>query len=155
MESSWVSGSVFNSLRLVPQRTEGHVSPGPEEVDREDEGTRAPPPQILLPLEERVSHFRDMLLERGVRTRTPAWGSEVSDCHCPAAGARFLPQSSRVRSWQIRVSEHQDEEALLLVSGEDGEFGRVGAGQKALGEKREGLRAGPTQITSGKCLSVK
>lgn len=25
------------------------------------------PPQILLPLEERVTHFRDMLLERGVR----------------------------------------------------------------------------------------
>lgn len=33
-----------------------------------DKGPRTPPPQILLPLEERVTHFRDMLLERGVRT---------------------------------------------------------------------------------------
>lgn len=72
MESSWVSRSVFNSLCLVPQRTEGHMSPGLEEVEREDKDTRTPPPQILLPLEQRVSHFRDMLLERGVRTRMPA-----------------------------------------------------------------------------------
>lgn len=40
----------------------------PEEAERGDKGTRTPPPQILLPLEERVTHFRDMLLERGVRT---------------------------------------------------------------------------------------
>lgn len=48
-------------------RTEGHLSPGPEAAEREDEGTKTPPPQTLLPLEERATHFRDMLLERGVR----------------------------------------------------------------------------------------
>lgn len=47
------------------------MSPGPEEAEGQDKGTRTPPPQILLPLEERVTHFRDMLLERGVRTCMP------------------------------------------------------------------------------------
>lgn len=58
----------LTSLCLVPYRTEGHGSPGPEEAEGQDKGAGTPPPQILLPLEERVTHFRDMLLERGVRT---------------------------------------------------------------------------------------
>lgn len=73
----------FNSLCLVPQRTEGLVSPGPEEVEREDKGTRTPPPQILLPLEERVTHFRDMLLERGVSTGPRAGSRSEEPCRCP------------------------------------------------------------------------
>ena len=43
------------------------MSPRPQEAERQDSGTKTPPPQILLPLEERATHFRDMLLERGVR----------------------------------------------------------------------------------------
>lgn len=49
-------------------RTESCESPGPEETQQVDKGPQTPPLQILLPLEERVTHFRDMLLERGVRT---------------------------------------------------------------------------------------
>ena len=67
MRIRWVSKVLVDSLCLVPQRTEGHVSPGPEEAERQDMGAKSPLPQILLPLEERAAHFRDMLLERGVR----------------------------------------------------------------------------------------
>lgn len=56
------------TLHLVSPRTESCESPGPEETQQVDKGPQTPPPQILLPLEERVTHFRDMLLERGVRT---------------------------------------------------------------------------------------
>jgi hypothetical protein len=63
----WVSPGMGNSLYLVSQRTEGCECPEPDEAQQEDKDTRTPPPQILLPLEERATHFRDMLLERGVR----------------------------------------------------------------------------------------
>ena len=43
------------------------MSPSAEEAERQDVGAKTPLPQILLPLEERATHFRDMLLERGVR----------------------------------------------------------------------------------------
>lgn len=52
------------------------MNPEPEEADRGYKDTRTPPPQILLPLEERATHFRDMLLERGVRTG-PRRGSQT------------------------------------------------------------------------------
>ena len=68
----WVSKVSVDSLYLVPRRTEGHVSPRAEEAERQDVGAKTPLPQILLPLEERATHFRDMLLERGVRG--PYWG---------------------------------------------------------------------------------
>ncbi|XP_006755039.1 PREDICTED: transcription elongation regulator 1-like protein, partial [Myotis davidii] len=64
------------NVKTKRNRTEGQVSPGPEEAEREDKGTRTPPPQILLPLEERVTHFRDMLLERGVSAFS-TWEKEL------------------------------------------------------------------------------
>lgn len=57
------------------------MSPGPEAAGSGDTGTKTPP-QILLPLEERVTHFRDMLLERGVRSRMGSGG--------PSLGRRAL-----------------------------------------------------------------
>lgn len=47
------------------QRTDGSNSPEPTEANGQDKDSRTSP-QILLPLEQRVAHFRDMLLERGV-----------------------------------------------------------------------------------------
>ncbi|EGW11717.1 Transcription elongation regulator 1-like protein [Cricetulus griseus] len=63
--SSSEDGSEDQSVKTKRNRTESCESPGPEETQHVDKGPQTPPPQILLPLEERVTHFRDMLLERG------------------------------------------------------------------------------------------
>lgn len=41
-----------------------------DEVKVEETNVKAPEHQIMLPLEERITHFRDMLLERGVRNKS-------------------------------------------------------------------------------------
>ncbi|EPY86490.1 hypothetical protein CB1_000309021 [Camelus ferus] len=70
--SSSEDGREDPNLKTKRNRTEGLASPGPEEAEREDPGTKTPPPaQILLPLEERATHFRDMLLERGCCLKAP------------------------------------------------------------------------------------
>lgn len=70
------------------------MSPGPEETEGEAKSIKTPPPQILLPLEERVTHFRDMLLERGVRTRHTQWLSPepVTEARSPRPGDTLLPE---------------------------------------------------------------
>lgn len=86
------------TLCLVPQRTDGHVSPGPEEAEREDKGARTLPPQILLPLEERVTHFRDMLLERGVSTGAGAALGARNRVASPRHGDHFQEAPVCVKS---------------------------------------------------------
>lgn len=109
-------------------RTEGHQSPGPEEAEREDKGTKTPPPQTLPPLEERATHFRDMLLERGVRPgRAPQPPRRVSVTVRIAQG-HF---ASLLRSWDqasdiqvpcdSRAKQHERNPASCRE--EKGEFG--------------------------------
>ncbi|KAM9051767.1 transcription elongation regulator 1-like protein [Megaptera novaeangliae] len=102
--------------------TEGHVSPGPEEAERKDTGAKTPPPQILLPLEERVTHFRDMLLERGVSAFS-TWEKEL---HKIVFDPRYLLLNSEERKQifeqfvKTRIKEeYKEKKSKLLLAKEE------------------------------------
>ncbi|ELK11804.1 Transcription elongation regulator 1-like protein [Pteropus alecto] len=103
-------------------RTEGHLSPGPEEAEREDEDTKTPPPQTLLPLEERATHFRDMLLERGVSAFS-TWEKEL---HKIVFDPRYLLLNSEERKQifeqfvKTRVREEYKEKRSKLLLAREG-----------------------------------
>ncbi|MXQ94367.1 hypothetical protein E5288_WYG001210 [Bos mutus] len=84
-------------VKTKRNRTEGHVSPSAEEAERQDVGAKTPLPQILLPLEERATHFRDMLLERGVSAFS-TWEKEL---HKIVFDPRYLLLNSEERK-QVR-----------------------------------------------------
>nr|XP_036293866.1 transcription elongation regulator 1-like protein [Pipistrellus kuhlii] len=110
------------SVKTKRNRTEGHVSPGPEEAEREDKGARTLPPQILLPLEERVTHFRDMLLERGVSAFS-TWEKEL---HKVVFDPRYLLLNSEERKQifeqfvKTRIKEeYKEKKSKLLLAKEE------------------------------------
>nr|KAF6304432.1 transcription elongation regulator 1 like [Myotis myotis] len=110
------------NVKTKRNRTEGLVSPGPEEAEREDKGTRTPPPQILLPLEERVTHFRDMLLERGVSAFS-TWEKEL---HKVVFDPRYLLLNSEERKQifeqfvKTRIKEeYKEKKSKLLLAKEE------------------------------------
>ncbi|XP_023618428.1 transcription elongation regulator 1-like protein [Myotis lucifugus] len=111
------------NVKTKRNRTEGQVSPGPEEAEREDKGTRTPPPpQILLPLEERVTHFRDMLLERGVSAFS-TWEKEL---HKVVFDPRYLLLNSEERKQifeqfvKTRIKEeYKEKKSKLLLAKEE------------------------------------
>ncbi|XP_019499622.1 PREDICTED: transcription elongation regulator 1-like protein [Hipposideros armiger] len=103
-------------------RTEGHMNPEPEEADQGDKDTRTPPPQILLPLEERVTHFRDMLLERGVSAFS-TWEKEL---HKIVFDPRYLLLNSEERKQifeqfvKTRIKEeYKEKRSKLLLAKEE------------------------------------
>ncbi|XP_016059601.1 PREDICTED: transcription elongation regulator 1-like protein [Miniopterus natalensis] len=110
------------TVKTKRNRTEGDVSPGPEEAEREDKGARTPPPQILLPLEERVTHFRDMLLERGVSAFS-TWEKEL---HKVVFDPRYLLLNSEERKQifeqfvKTRIKEeYREKKSKLLLAKEE------------------------------------
>ncbi|CAK6436020.1 unnamed protein product [Pipistrellus nathusii] len=110
------------SVKTKRNRTEGHVSPGPQEAEREDKGARTLPPQILLPLEERVTHFRDMLLERGVSAFS-TWEKEL---HKVVFDPRYLLLNSEERKQifeqfvKTRIKEeYKEKKSKLLLAKEE------------------------------------
>ncbi|KAK1333395.1 hypothetical protein QTO34_005778 [Cnephaeus nilssonii] len=110
------------SVKTKRNRTDGHVSPGPEEAEREDKGARTLPPQILLPLEERVTHFRDMLLERGVSAFS-TWEKEL---HKVVFDPRYLLLNSEERKQifeqfvKTRIKEeYKEKKSKLLLAKEE------------------------------------
>ncbi|XP_077880213.1 transcription elongation regulator 1-like protein isoform X3 [Ictidomys tridecemlineatus] len=123
--------------------TEGCGSPGPEEPQPEDRGTRTPPPQILLPLEERATHFRDMLLERGVSAFS-TWEKEL---HKIVFDPRYLLLNSEERKQifeqfvKTRIKEeYKEKKSKLLLAKE--EF------RKLLEESKVSPRWGETEHKS-------
>nr|XP_039321153.1 transcription elongation regulator 1-like protein [Saimiri boliviensis boliviensis] len=115
-------GREDQDVKTKRNRTEGCGSPRPEEVKREDEGTRTPPPQILLPLEERVTHFRDMLLERGVSAFS-TWEKEL---HKIVFDPRYLLLNSEERKQifeqfvKTRIKEeYKEKKTKLLLAKEE------------------------------------
>uniref|UniRef100_A0A2I3RZ99 Transcription elongation regulator 1-like protein n=1 Tax=Pan troglodytes TaxID=9598 RepID=A0A2I3RZ99_PANTR len=109
-------------VKTKRNRTEGCGSPKPEEAKREDKGTRTPPPQILLPLEERVTHFRDMLLERGVSAFS-TWEKEL---HKIVFDPRYLLLNSEERKQifeqfvKTRIKEeYKEKKSKLLLAKEE------------------------------------
>ncbi|XP_025323454.1 transcription elongation regulator 1-like protein [Canis lupus dingo] len=110
------------SLRTKRNRTEGHMSPGPEETEGEAKSIKTPPPQILLPLEERVTHFRDMLLERGVSAFS-TWEKEL---HKIVFDPRYLLLNSEERKQifeqfvKTRIKEeYKEKKSKLLLAKEE------------------------------------
>ncbi|XP_053778919.1 transcription elongation regulator 1-like protein [Desmodus rotundus] len=120
--SSSEDGSEDLAVRTKRNRTEGHVSPAPEEADRKDKGPRTLSPQILLPLEERVTHFRDMLLERGVSAFS-TWEKEL---HKIVFDPRYLLLNSEERKQvfeqfvKTRIKEeYKEKKSKLLLAKEE------------------------------------
>ncbi|XP_045710564.1 transcription elongation regulator 1-like protein [Phyllostomus hastatus] len=116
-------GSEDPTVRTKRNRTEGHTSPGPEDAERKDRGPRTPPPpQILPPLEERVTHFRDMLLERGVSAFS-TWEKEL---HKIVFDPRYLLLNSEERKQifeqfvKTRIKEeYKEKKSKLLLAKEE------------------------------------
>lgn len=83
------------------------MSPRPQEAERQDAGAKTPPPQILLPLEERATHFRDMLLERGVRDPRcpPQWGGGEPATTPPRATSPSSPSCMQATCRTFRGQE--------------------------------------------------
>ncbi|XP_004438919.1 PREDICTED: transcription elongation regulator 1-like protein, partial [Ceratotherium simum simum] len=114
------------NVKTKRNRTEGRVSPrmspGPEEAETEDKVSKTPPPQILLPLEERVTHFRDMLLERGVSAFS-TWEKEL---HKIVFDPRYLLLNSEERKQifeqfvKTRIKEeYKEKKSKLLLAKEE------------------------------------
>ncbi|XP_077880210.1 transcription elongation regulator 1-like protein isoform X2 [Ictidomys tridecemlineatus] len=141
--SSSEDGREYQSVKTKRNRTEGCGSPGPEEPQPEDRGTRTPPPQILLPLEERATHFRDMLLERGVSAFS-TWEKEL---HKIVFDPRYLLLNSEERKQifeqfvKTRIKEeYKEKKSKLLLAKE--EF------RKLLEESKVSPRWGETEHKS-------
>ncbi|XP_023041587.1 transcription elongation regulator 1-like protein [Piliocolobus tephrosceles] len=120
--SSSEDGREDPDVKTKRNRTEGCGSPRPEEAKRDDKGTRTPPPQILLPLEERVTHFRDMLLERGVSAFS-TWEKEL---HKIVFDPRYLLLNSEERKQifeqfvKTRIKEeYKEKKSKLLLAKEE------------------------------------
>uniref|UniRef100_A0A8C6R027 Transcription elongation regulator 1-like protein n=1 Tax=Nannospalax galili TaxID=1026970 RepID=A0A8C6R027_NANGA len=115
-------GSEDPSVKTKRNRTEGCETPGPEEAQRMDTGPQTPPSQILLPLEERVTHFRDMLLERGVSAFS-TWEKEL---HKIVFDPRYLLLNSEERKQifeqfvKTRIKEeYKERKSKLLLAKEE------------------------------------
>ncbi|XP_061259854.1 transcription elongation regulator 1-like protein [Bos javanicus] len=109
-------------VKTKRNRTEGHVSPSAEEAERQDVGAKTPLPQILLPLEERATHFRDMLLERGVSAFS-TWEKEL---HKIVFDPRYLLLNSEERKQifeqfvKTRIKEeYKEKKSKLLLAKEE------------------------------------
>uniref|UniRef100_A0A8C2MWB3 Transcription elongation regulator 1-like protein n=3 Tax=Cricetulus griseus TaxID=10029 RepID=A0A8C2MWB3_CRIGR len=120
--SSSEDGSEDQSVKTKRNRTESCESPGPEETQHVDKGPQTPPPQILLPLEERVTHFRDMLLERGVSAFS-TWEKEL---HKIVFDPRYLLLNSEERKQifeqfvKTRIKEeYKERKSKLLLAKEE------------------------------------
>ncbi|KAM7227431.1 hypothetical protein CapIbe_021128 [Capra ibex] len=120
--SSSEDGREDPDVKTKRNRTEGHVSPGPEEAERQDMGAKSPLPQILLPLEERAAHFRDMLLERGVSAFS-TWEKEL---HKIVFDPRYLLLNSEERKQifeqfvKTRIKEeYKEKKSKLLLAKEE------------------------------------
>ncbi|XP_063101027.1 transcription elongation regulator 1-like protein [Cavia porcellus] len=120
--SSSEDGREEQNVKTKRNRMEGCESPCLEEAEQEDKGTRTPPPKILLPLEERVTHFRDMLLERGVSAFS-TWEKEL---HKIVFDPRYLLVNSEERKQifeqfvKTRIKEeYKEKKSKLLLAKEE------------------------------------
>nr|XP_020043554.1 transcription elongation regulator 1-like protein [Castor canadensis] len=120
--SSSEDGREDQNVKTKRNRTEGCECPEPDEAQQEDKDTRTPPPQILLPLEERATHFRDMLLERGVSAFS-TWEKEL---HKIVFDPRYLLLNSEERKQifeqfvKTRIKqEYKEKKSKLLLAKEE------------------------------------
>ncbi|XP_055281867.1 transcription elongation regulator 1-like protein [Moschus berezovskii] len=120
--SSSEDGREDPDVKTKRNRTEGHMSPGPAEAERQEVDAKTALPQILLPLEERAAHFRDMLLERGVSAFS-TWEKEL---HKIVFDPRYLLLNSEERKQifeqfvKTRIKEeYKEKKSKLLLAKEE------------------------------------
>nr|XP_021403164.2 transcription elongation regulator 1-like protein [Lonchura striata domestica] len=73
------------SIKTKRNKTEQCQAAGTAGAEEEQAGEEGSAPRLSPPLEERITHFRDMLLERGVRT-SPAGAQQLLEL-CPGSGS--------------------------------------------------------------------
>ncbi|XP_031812902.1 transcription elongation regulator 1-like protein isoform X1 [Sarcophilus harrisii] len=114
------------NMKTKRNKLEGPQSIELEKMEREDQAQNTPPPlppnQILLPLEERATHFRDMLLERGVSAFS-TWEKEL---HKIVFDPRYLLLNSEERKQifeqfvKTRIKEeYKEKKSKLLLAKEE------------------------------------
>uniref|UniRef100_F7F8S0 Transcription elongation regulator 1-like protein n=1 Tax=Monodelphis domestica TaxID=13616 RepID=F7F8S0_MONDO len=114
------------SLKTKRNKLEDPQNVEPEKTEKADEAHNTPPPlpphQILLPLEERATHFRDMLLERGVSAFS-TWEKEL---HKIVFDPRYLLLNSEERKQifeqfvKTRIKEeYKEKKSKLLLAKEE------------------------------------
>uniref|UniRef100_A0A7M4ESL4 Transcription elongation regulator 1-like protein n=1 Tax=Crocodylus porosus TaxID=8502 RepID=A0A7M4ESL4_CROPO len=82
-----------HSTKIKRNKTEDSQNADQEKVDVEEKNVKTSAHQIVLPLEERITHFRDMLLERGVSAFS-TWEKEL---HKIVFDPRYLLLNSEER----------------------------------------------------------
>ncbi|XP_074092392.1 transcription elongation regulator 1-like protein [Macrotis lagotis] len=114
------------NMKTKRNKLEGPQSIELEKPEKESEAQNTPPPlpphQILLPLEERATHFRDMLLERGVSAFS-TWEKEL---HKIVFDPRYLLLNSDERKQifeqfvKTRIKEeYKEKKSKLLLAKEE------------------------------------
>ncbi|XP_019338451.1 transcription elongation regulator 1-like protein isoform X2 [Alligator mississippiensis] len=82
-----------HSTKIKRNKTEDSQNADQEKVEVEEKNVKTSAHQIVLPLEERITHFRDMLLERGVSAFS-TWEKEL---HKIVFDPRYLLLNSEER----------------------------------------------------------
>ncbi|XP_043841864.1 transcription elongation regulator 1-like protein [Dromiciops gliroides] len=110
------------NMKTKRNKLEGPQNIELEKPEKEDRGQNTPPHQILLPLEERATHFRDMLLERGVSAFS-TWEKEL---HKIVFDPRYLLLNSDERKQifeqfvKTRIKEeYKERKSKLLLAKEE------------------------------------
>nr|XP_013809470.1 PREDICTED: transcription elongation regulator 1-like protein [Apteryx mantelli mantelli] len=103
-------------------QTEDSQSPDQRKDDAEEKNVKTSAHQIMLPLEERITHFRDMLLERGVSAFS-TWEKEL---HKIVFDPRYLLLNSEERKQifeqfvKTRIrEEYKEKKNKLLLAKEE------------------------------------
>ncbi|NWV03636.1 TCRGL protein, partial [Ptilonorhynchus violaceus] len=110
------------SIKTKRNKTEDSQAPGQGRAGAEEGGEEAAAPRITPPLEERITHFRDMLLERGVSAFS-TWEKEL---HKIVFDPRYLLLNSDERKQifeqfvKTRIrEEYKEKKNKLLLAKEE------------------------------------
>ncbi|XP_067155674.1 transcription elongation regulator 1-like protein [Apteryx mantelli] len=110
------------SIKTKRNKTEDSQSADQRKDDAEEKNVKTSAHQIMLPLEERITHFRDMLLERGVSAFS-TWEKEL---HKIVFDPRYLLLNSEERKQifeqfvKTRIrEEYKEKKNKLLLAKEE------------------------------------
>ncbi|NXA34597.1 TCRGL protein, partial [Eudromia elegans] len=110
------------SIKTKRNKTEDSQLAEQGKDDAEEKSVKAPAHQVMLPMEERVTHFRDMLLERGVSAFS-TWEKEL---HKIVFDPRYLLLNSEERKQifeqfvKARIrEEYKEKKNKLLLAKEE------------------------------------
>ncbi|KAJ6668910.1 hypothetical protein lerEdw1_007719 [Lerista edwardsae] len=111
-----------HSIRTKRNKLDDPQNTEQDEVEVEETSVKVPEHQMMLPLEERITHFRDMLLERGVSAFS-TWEKEL---HKIVFDPRYLLLNSEERKQifeqfvKTRIrEEYKEKKNKLLLAKEE------------------------------------